>query len=246
MTLEQNISQIAKVVIAILPTLPLPSSSSSSSNISWAATTSSFPRRHSDIAKASLMMRGCRQKPPPSEYTAGDNTYGYIVIAIALFGVLGNLMNMIVLSDKRHDSATLIYLLFLSAANFLAMLNYSLDTLANLPSFSFLDNPYFYCYVIWPIGSLSSTWSLITAVSLVIDRFCFVDYLTKVPYFKSSKKRAICANLWIWTISIVLSLPRMLAVKLHDEYDCVSLRWNTPVRKPRLQLFTLYFIDKNK
>ena len=97
--------------------------------------------------------------------------YGYFLPGLSLLGVIANIINIIVLTDRRLAARTYTYLAFLAVTDLVTLMLYFVDLSAKIHFQGYIWHEIFAAYIYLPIGSVVTTSSLMLTVTFTIDRY---------------------------------------------------------------------------
>ena len=151
--------------------------------------------------------------------------YAWAVVGtiVAIFGILGNVLSIIVLSNKRMMSSTSCYLIALAIFDTIVLISlvlfFSLPTIRKLESYLRIY-PYFHPFA-YPIALISQTCSIYTTVGFTVERYIAVCHPLKAAKM-CTISRARKAVLFILLASVIYNIPRMLEHRLVHEWDPIN------------------------
>ena len=143
---------------------------------------------------------------------------------IAVFGLVGNILSILVLANKRMMSSTSCYLIALAIFDSIVLL--ALVLFLALPTFYLakgylVDYFYFYPYMhpyAYPVALIAQTCSIYTTVAFTVERYIAVCRPLKAAKLCtiSHARRCIVA---IVACSVLYNIPRMLEYKVVETVD---------------------------
>ncbi len=150
--------------------------------------------------------------------------WGIVGSIIAALGVIGNILSIIVLSNRRMQSSTSCYLIALAVFDITVLISLflfmSLPTVyiatGKLESY-FLAYPYMHPFA-YPIALTAQTCSIYTTVAFTVERYIAVCMPLKAAKMCTTS-RARKTVLTIVVLAIIYNIPRMLEYKTEVYVD---------------------------
>lgn len=151
----------------------------------------------------------------------------YIVPVIAVFGIVCNVINLVVLSRKSMKESPYSYLMALSVADLgMLVLSFLESVFAHHYSASKYFWQFFYCYIFFPVGNMFTNSSVWITVLLTVERWFSVKFPLKAKDL-CTRTLARTATLCTGLAAIVINIPRFFCKRPHwnettEEWESAS------------------------
>ncbi|XP_060062853.1 probable G-protein coupled receptor B0563.6 [Ylistrum balloti] len=141
-----------------------------------------------------------------------DICYKYIGPVLCVFGIVGNIINLIVLSRQQLVESPYIYLKALAVTDMSALL-FSFPFMVVSREATTFPLKWYNAYVFLPVVNFFTASSIWITVVMTIDRFIFV----KFPIWARWRCSRFSAQVRVWIIlfaTVLISVPRLFCYKV--------------------------------
>ncbi|XP_013381671.1 probable G-protein coupled receptor B0563.6 [Lingula anatina] len=146
---------------------------------------------------------------------------GYVVPSICLYGIISNILNIVVLSSNKLKDSLYTYLLGLAIADLLSLVLFLFSSLTRglyNGDFGWMT---FEVYIYFPFASASTMASALQTIAVTIERFFWVSKPMKSKQF-CTRELAVKVTLGIYITCIIFNIPRCFAFTLAKQVSCNS------------------------
>lgn len=151
-------------------------------------------------------------------------TWGVVANIIAVYGIIGNILSIVVLRHRMMQNSTSYYLISLAVYDIVVLLSMSL--FLALPTI-YLEKKqlegYYYAYrymhpFCYPLALLAQTATIYTVVGFTIERFIAVCRPLQAAHTCTTARTKMIICL-IFACSVVYNMPRFLETKTEEVWD---------------------------
>ena len=174
----------------------------------------------------------CENSTAPDHNMAEQLVYGIALPSICFLGVFANIFNIVILCDRHLAAPTYTYLLFLAIADLITLVLYFIDLVSGMHFYNQSWYHFFQAHIYLPLGSISTSSSLLLTVAVTIDRYIFIQNPAAITshavpisvQLQGPRKRARKIGAAVCLLATALNIPRMAAWYFDSSTGCRKAR----------------------